>query len=194
MTNTVTHVNDAFPPTIDNGECTHLCFAAMMEPTSQSYMDLTSKFVAPSSNGNNYILIVYDYDSNGILAVPLKSHHFKAILAAYQMAHTRLCAAGLHPKLQCLDNEASCALQDFMVAKHVNYQLVSPHIHRCNAAEHAICTFKNHFIAGLCSTNKNFPIRLWGLPHTTSQIDLKSPLMLPSQPPAFCLGPIIWPL
>jgi len=109
-----------------------------MEPTSQSYMDLTSKFVAPSSTGNNYILIVYDYDSNGILAVPLKSHHFKAILAAYQIAHTRLCAAALCPKLQHLDNKASHALQDFMVAKHVNYQLVPPHAHQRNVAECAI--------------------------------------------------------
>ncbi len=45
----------------------------MMEPTGQAYMDLTGKFVAPSSAGNNYILIVYDYDSDGILAVSLKT-------------------------------------------------------------------------------------------------------------------------
>jgi len=53
MTNTATHIDDAFPPAINNGKCTHLCFAAMMEPTSQSYMDLTGKFVVPSSTGNN---------------------------------------------------------------------------------------------------------------------------------------------
>jgi len=34
---------------------------------------------------------------------PLKTHHSKAILEAYQMAHTWLCTARLHPKLQCLD-------------------------------------------------------------------------------------------
>ncbi len=80
--------DDAFPPTIDNGERMHLCYAAMMEPTSQAYMDLTGKFVATSITGNNYILIVYDYNSNGILAIPLKTHCSKAILEAYQMAHT----------------------------------------------------------------------------------------------------------
>jgi len=58
----------------------------MMEPTSQAYMDLTGKFVATSTTGNNYIL--YDYDSNGILAIPLKTHCSKAILEAYQMTHT----------------------------------------------------------------------------------------------------------
>ena len=55
----------------------------------------------------------------------------------------------------------SQALQDFLIAKQVDYQLVPPHVHRCNAAEHAIRTFKNHFIAGMSSTDKNFPLHLW---------------------------------
>ena len=34
-------------------------------------------------------------------------------------------------------------------------------MHRRNIAERAIRTFKAHFIAGLCSTHKNFPLNLW---------------------------------
>jgi hypothetical protein len=34
-------------------------------------------------------------------------------------------------------------------------------MHRRNAAERAIRTFKNHFIAGLCSVDKHFPLHLW---------------------------------
>jgi len=55
----------------------------MMEPTGQTYMDLTGKFVSPSSSSNNYILIVYNYDSNGILAAPLPNRHADSILEAY---------------------------------------------------------------------------------------------------------------
>ena len=36
-----------------------------------------------------------------------------------------------------------------------------PHIHRRNSAERAIQTFKNHFIAGLASTDPNFPLSNW---------------------------------
>jgi len=68
---------------------------------------------------------------------------------------------GLCPKLQYLDNEASWVLQDHMTAKGINYQLVPPNLHCHNSAERAICMFKNHFIAGLCSTDKDFPIHLW---------------------------------
>jgi len=146
---------------MNHSEQTHLCYAALMEPTGQAYMDLTSKFVVLSSSSNNYILIVYNYDSNGILAVPLKNWHSESILAAYQSANAQLCTVGLCPKLQWLDNKASCALQDFMVAEDVDFQLVPPHVHCHNAVKFAICTFKNHFIFGLCSMDKHFPIHLW---------------------------------
>ena len=132
-----------------------------MEPTGQMYMDLTGKFVAPSSSGNNYIMIIYNYDSNTILAIPLKNYKSESILATYKTGHTRLCAAGLQPKLQCLDNEALHALQDYLTTESVDYQLVPLHLHQCNAAERSIRTFKNHFIAGLCSVDKDFPIALW---------------------------------
>jgi len=124
-------------------------------------MDLTGEFPVQSLSGNNYILIVYDYDSNGILTAPLPNCCADSILATYQIAHARLCAAGLRPKLQHLDNEALQALKEFLVAEDVDYQLVLPHIHHCNATKRTIRTFKNHFIAGLCSTDKNFPLNLW---------------------------------
>jgi hypothetical protein len=48
-----------------------------------------------------------------------------------------------------------------MHSEDVDFQLFSPGMHRRNAAERAICTFKNHFIAGLCSVDKDFPLHLW---------------------------------
>ena len=48
-----------------------------------------------------------------------------------------------------------------MTAKDVDFQLVPPGNHCCNAAKRAIRTFKNHFIAGLCSVDKDFPLHLW---------------------------------
>ena len=43
----------------------------------------------------------------------------------------------------------------------MEYQLVPPHIHRRNACECTIRTFKNHFIAGLARTDPNFPLSNW---------------------------------
>ncbi len=118
-----TTVDDAFPPATTLGNCTHMC-CGHDGATGQAYMDLTGKFVAPSSSGNNYIHIVYDYDNNGILAAPLINWCAKSILSMYQTANTWLCTAGFHPKLMCKDNEAFHALQDFMVVEDVDFQLV----------------------------------------------------------------------
>jgi hypothetical protein len=137
------------------------CYCSIAEPTGQIYTDQTGRFIAPSSTGNNYLMILYDYDSNHIFAQPLKNRQAPTIVAAYSILHARLCAAGLKPRLQRLDNECSQSLKDYMHDHDVDYQLVPPGIHRRNAAERAIRTFKNHFIAGLCSVDKNFPIHLW---------------------------------
>jgi hypothetical protein len=56
----------------------------------------------------------------------------------------------------------------FLITKHqpnsrkgVEYQLVLPHVHRRNAAERAIQTFKNHFLAFLATCDPDFPVSEW---------------------------------
>jgi hypothetical protein len=79
----------------------------------------------------------------------------------YDIIHQELTAKGFKPKLQTLDNEASTALKNFSTTNDVDYQLVPPHCHRRNAAERAIHTFKEHFVAGLASVDPYFPLHLW---------------------------------
>jgi hypothetical protein len=43
----------------------------------------------------------------------------------------------------------------------VEYQLVPPHCHQRNAAERAIHTFKEHFVAELSSVDTHLPLHLW---------------------------------
>jgi hypothetical protein len=60
-----------------------------------------------------------------------------------------------------LDNEASNELKNSMTKNNLSYQLAPPHIHRHNAAERAIRTFKNHLLAGLATADPNFPVAHW---------------------------------
>jgi hypothetical protein len=119
------------------------------------------QILLPSVCGNQYILVVYEYDSNYIHAKPMVDRTGPSIIAAYQQSIVLLQSRRFKPLLQRLDNESTGALQDFPVASDIDFQLAPPHIHRRNAAEHAIRTFKNHFIAGLCSTNQYFPLNMW---------------------------------
>ena len=70
-----------------------------------------------------------------------------------------LCSHGLEPHLHVLDNECYQHLKDYILEENEGFQLVPPHLYRRNAAERAIQTFKNHFIAGLVSTNDNLRLQ-----------------------------------
>jgi hypothetical protein len=157
--------NDVIPsPPSTDRKHTQFVYAAIVQAPNESgqiYTNQTGRFPVTSRRGNKYIMILYDYDSNSILAEPMKSRTDDEIIPSYQALHDRLIAAGLKPRLQKLDNEASRCLKQFLNTNDIEFQLVPPHSHRRNAAERAIRTFKNHFIAGLCSTDKLFPMNLW---------------------------------
>jgi hypothetical protein len=52
-------------------------------------------------------------------------------------------------------------LKNYLYHQDITFQLVPPYSHRRNSAERAIRSFKDHLIAGLCSTDKSFPMHLW---------------------------------
>jgi hypothetical protein len=63
---------DAFPTQPINKDKTHTCYVTTEEPRQIVCTDQTGRFPIPSSTGNNYLLIAYDYDSNSILLRPIK--------------------------------------------------------------------------------------------------------------------------
>ena len=74
-----------------------------------------------------------------------------------------------------MDNEVSTALKLTMTTMNLKYQLVPPSNHRANNAERVIQTFKNHFIAELCSLDKGFHIQLWDILIQQATISLNLP-------------------
>jgi hypothetical protein len=147
-------------PDIDHGIKTQFVCAATID-AGQIYTDQTGRFPVVSSKGNKYIMILYDYDSNAILAQPIKDLTAPELLKAFQVMEQALVARGLKPKLMKLDNEASKLLKMYLHQQDITFQLVPIYIQRRNLAERAIRSFKDHLIAGCCSTDKSFPMHLW---------------------------------
>jgi hypothetical protein len=106
-------------------------------------------------------MVCYVYEFNYVKVIPMKSRSASEWFKAYDTIHKELTVKGFKSKLQTLDNEASAALKNFFTANDVDYQLAPPHCHRRNAAERAIRTFKEHFVAGLSSVDPTFPLHLW---------------------------------
>jgi 23S rRNA U2552 (ribose-2'-O)-methylase RlmE/FtsJ len=111
---------DNFPDVLMD-ERSHFYYAVLMELTGQVYSDQTGKFTQPSSNGNNYLLILYDCDSDLIMAEPMKTRSAQSILDAYKTVHTKLCQSRFKPQLQHLNNECSTALKEFMKDENLDY-------------------------------------------------------------------------
>ena len=76
---------------------------------------------------------------------------------------------GIVPKHQILDNQSSARMKLVMEAtvlldgstSKMTYEIVPPDEHRCNIAEKAIQTFKDHFIGVLSGCAKSMPMHLW---------------------------------
>ena len=144
-------------------------------PLSKLYTDDTGRLPIRARSGNQYITIAYHKLSNVILCAPFANRSDAHRLAAYNSIMHRLTKRGLTVDLQILDNEASkdfkANIEDKWKAK---YQLVPPDVHRRNAAERAIQTFKSHFLAIIADLPPAFPRYLWDLllPQTELTLNL----------------------
>jgi hypothetical protein len=123
----------------------------------------------------------------------MKSRSDSEWVKAYDHIHQELTAKGFKPKLQTLDNEASAALKHFFTTNDVDYQLVPPHCHHRNAAERAIRTFKEHFVAGLSSADPTFPIAFVGQAFTPGGNQLEYLADLETAPTVVRSGSLSWP-
>jgi hypothetical protein len=121
--------------------------------------DLPGRFPTTSGQGNAYVLVMYDFDSNSINAVGIKNRKIASLVKGYNELYEDLRKAGINPVLHRLDNETSTELILEIEKKGLDYQIASPGDHRLNHAERAIQTFKNHFIAILYGTDSSFPAK-----------------------------------
>jgi hypothetical protein len=176
-------------------EPTNLVFAAVLDYETATHLihsDLTGRFPVQSSRGMNYVLVVYDYDSNAILAEPMRNRTDAEMLRAYGVILNRLIARGLKPKLQRLDNEASTALKKYLQEEmdiSTNLSHLTSIASQCCRTCHR--TFKNHFISGLASPTPTFHF-IFGAAWSTSGGNLKHATHLQPQSKTLGLQLSLW--
>ncbi len=138
------------------------CFGAFADKRDRVvYNDLTGSFPFMSLNGSVCFFVMYHYKRNAILATPVTGLDDKSIFKAYKMQFDNFTSNGYKPKINIMDNQATKHITAFLTEQQCQLQLVEPHNHRLNAAERAIQTFKDAFIAALVTTDSNFPLQLW---------------------------------
>ena len=125
-------------------------------------------------------MVLYDHDRNAILAEPLTSQNEHELIRATRVLHAYLSNCSLTTQYQMMDNECPGGLKTFLREASVKFQLVPPYLHRTNAAEREIQTFKDHLISGLIWCDPNFPLHLWYrlIPHATLTLNFFRPSSL----------------
>ena len=154
-----------------------MAYLQTVEFTGKVRTDQTGRFPVTSSRGSKYLMVLFDHDSNSILADPLTSCNEQELIRATPVLHAYLSNLSLAPQCQMLDKECPGGLKTFLRESSVKFQLVPPYLHRTNAEERAILTYKDHLIAGLRSCDLNFPLNICCrlIPHATLTLNLLRP-------------------
>ena len=123
--------------------------------------NLPGKFPIESELKNNYIFIMYDFDSNNILGKSIKTRDKSELVQGFEMCYKELQEANIIPILHWLDNEVSDNLIEAIKKKEYENQIVMAYDHWQNLAEWAIQTNKSYLISNLHGTDREFPAKLW---------------------------------
>ena len=73
---------------------------------------LSGAFPHKSSRVNVYVMVMYDYDSNAIMAEPIKNRQAATICYTFLKIHKVLKARVSNPKVYIMDNECSSDLKE----------------------------------------------------------------------------------
>jgi hypothetical protein len=138
------------------------CFAALSNLiTGTMYTNLSGAFPVRSFKSTQNIFMVYIYNLNAILVCAMPSKNNTAMITTFNKILATLAACGYKPTLNFMDNECSKMVEADINSYKMDIHLVPPCNHQVNVAERAIATFKEHFIAGLATVDKNCHQQLW---------------------------------
>ncbi len=113
------------------------CFGTFADKTSGIICNnLTGSFLFVSLEGSICFFVLYHYKSNCILSSPTKGMDDRTTFEAYKKYIEELTSKGFKPKLNIMDNQATKHIKQYLFENDCKLQLVKPHIHRVNAAEH----------------------------------------------------------
>ena len=140
---------------------------AMCNPNISSLLKALRKgfsgnFPFMSIDGSVCFFVLYHYELNTILVKAIANVDDRSIYEAYREVFETLETNRYKPKMNDMDNQATkyIKIKKFLTKKECDLQVVEPHNHRVNAAERAIQTFTDAFIAALATTDRDFPLQL----------------------------------
>ena len=105
---------------------TQMAYLQAIDFTGKVSTDQTWRFPVTSSRGSKYLMVLYDHDSNAILAEPLTSRNERELIRATRVLHAYISVRGLTPSTKCWKMSAPAASKRFY-ARQVSSFNSCPH-------------------------------------------------------------------
>jgi hypothetical protein len=161
---------DLYPPIEPKLSRVLKCITKVIPSSDIRHTDLTGRFPIASKTGKQYIVLMIcgNYIHAEIMSLRCDADYVNA----YAHGTVFFESHGVTPTYERMDNETSDLLKQYCRnhSPRITIQHVPPGNHRGNKAERAIRTFKNHFIAALCTVDPNFPMHMFE--HLIEQAEL----------------------
>eukprot|EP00804_Cyclotella_cryptica_P025968 CCRYP_002793-RD/>CCRYP_002793-RD protein AED:0.25 eAED:0.25 QI:0/-1/0/1/-1/1/1/0/824 len=126
------------------------------------YSNQSGPFPIKSRRNHQYVMVACELDGNYIDIEPLKTRKAHYLIEGYHKIYRRWKATGvICPNWHVLDNEAPADFKQAIRENNCRVELTPADMHRRNAAERAIQTFKSHFISILAGVADDFPMHEW---------------------------------
>ena len=93
-------------------------------------IDQKGRFPVRSKSGNNYVMILYDYDANAIIGEPIPDRKTTTLQKSFLVLFNKIKVKGYKPSIIRLDNKMSKDHLSLLEQKGLKVQLVLPHEHR----------------------------------------------------------------
>ena len=164
---------DISPSQEKDNPLTHTIYANFVSTHTmcKTYSDQTGKFIIQSSRGNNYIFILYEYDSNFIFSIPIKNRQAKSIADACKICYIWLKKNGHVPDLHILGNKCSNLLKSsFSNTQHRFPTTTAPHS-PSQRQRTGHTNLEKPLPLWTCHMRPRLPCDRMGPPHATVQPD-----------------------
>ena len=93
---------------------------SFFQATGKLYGYPTGRFIAPLLSGNEYILVVYSYDTNRIHAKSFADRYTQNIISVYDTILKDLTSHGFTLQILTINNELSTALKYFIKTETID--------------------------------------------------------------------------
>ena len=143
------------------------------------HTDQTGKFPVRSSQGNQYLMIMCEMDSDTILFELIRDRTAGGMVKTYQRLVDRLNACGIFLRHQVPNNEISREYEKAIKCNKMTHEKVLPRNHRRNIAEKGIQVAKAHLISVIYGVDPNCPIHIWD--RFLPQIEMGLNMLRPSK-------------